>query len=138
MAPSLYEGSHRELFEAFLKLVDDSDAQTAALLDLISWEDVRSLLSVGGGEGIVEAALIRNAPHAKIWYLDPSPEQCQAFRQHMKRQDLLERVEDVAEITFQEYNTPKRFDRIVSNFSWFFVGTDRRWLTKLLDFLAPN
>jgi SAM-dependent methyltransferase len=138
MEPSLYKGSHRALFEAFLKLVDDSEAQTAALLDLISWKDARSLLSIGGGEGIVEAALLRNAPQAKVWYLDPSSEQCQAFRQHLKREHLLERVEDVAETTFQEYNTSQKFDRIVSQFSWFFVGTDKRWLSKLLDFLSPK
>src|SRR5574341_505230 len=138
MEPSLYKGSHRVLFEAFLKLVDDSEAQAAALLDLTSWKDARSLLSIGGGEGIVEAALLRNAPQAKVWYLDPSPEQCQAFRQHLRREHLLERVEDVAETTFQEYNTGQRFDRIVSMVSWFFVGTDKRWLSKLLDLLSPR
>ncbi|UCG23596.1 MAG: class I SAM-dependent methyltransferase [Chloroflexota bacterium] len=138
MESSLYEGSHKELFEVFLKLVDDYDAQTAALLDLTSWDTTSSLLSVGGGEGIVEATLLRNAPKAKVWYLDPSPEQCQAFRRHMKREHLLERVEDVSQTTFQEYNTQRRFDRIVSMFSWFFVGTSRRWLVKLIDLLNPN
>lgn len=138
MESSLYKGSHRELFEAFLKLVDDSDAQTAALLDLTSWKAASSLLSIGGGEGIVEASLLRNAPQAKIWYLDPSPEQCQAFHQHMKREHLLERVVDVTQTTFQEYDTRQRFDRIVSMFSWFFVGKDKRWLVKLLDLLTPN
>jgi len=138
MESPLYKGSHRELFEAFLKLVDDYDAQTAALLDLSSWDDAGSLLTIGGGEGIVEATLLRNAPHANVSYLDPSPEQCQAFRQYMRREDLLERVEDVAQTTFQDYNTRQTFDRIVSMFSWFFVGTDMRWLTKLLDLLTPS
>ena len=82
--------------------------------------------------------MLRHAPQAKIWYLDPSPEQCQAFRQHLKQQNLLERVEDIAETTFQEYETQQKFDRIVSMFSWFYIGTDRRWLTKLLDLLSPS
>lgn len=138
MDSPLYQGSHRELFEAFLNLIDDSDAQTAALLELTSWDDVTTLLSVGGGEGIVEASLLRNAPQAKVWYLDPSPEQCQAFRQHMKEEHLLERVADVTQTPFQEYDTHLKFDRIVSMFSWFFVGTDKRWLVKLLDLLTPN
>jgi hypothetical protein len=76
MDSTLYEGSHRDLFKAFLKLVDDSEAQTAALLNLTSWKEVRSLLSIGGGEGVVEATLLRNAPLATMWYLDPSSEQC--------------------------------------------------------------
>jgi trans-aconitate methyltransferase len=138
MQPSLYTGSHRVFFEAFLKLVDDSDAQTAALMNLTSWNDARSLLSIGGGEGIVEASLLRNAPHANVWYLDPSPEQCHAFHQHMRKEHLLERVQDVAETTFQDYNPGRTFDRIVSMFSWFFIGTDQLWLTKLLDLLTPS
>ena len=138
MESLLYEGAHRELFKIFLELVDDSKAQTAAILDLASWENARSLLSVGGGQGVVEATLLQNAPQAKVWYLDPSPEQCQAFRQHMKQENLLERVEAVAETTFQEYNTDQKFDHIVSMFSWFYIGTDKRWLTKLLSLLTPN
>jgi SAM-dependent methyltransferase len=138
MESSLYKGSHKELFEAFLKLVDDYDAQTAALLNLVSWDDVGSILTVGGGKGNVEVSLLRNAPRARLWYLDPSPEQCQAFRQHMESEHLLERVEDVAQSTFQDFDTRQTFDRIVSMFSWFFVGTDKRWLTKLLDLLTPS
>ena len=137
MEDTPYTGSHRELFEIFLKLVDDPN-QTAALLNLVSWNDVRSLLSVGGGEGMVEATLLRNAPQAKVWYLDPSPEQCDAFRQYMEKEELLERVEDVTQATFQDYNTHQTFDRIVSMFSWFFMGAEKRWLTKLLDLLNPN
>jgi SAM-dependent methyltransferase len=138
MEPSLYKGSHRALFEAFLKLVDDYDAQTAALLNLASWDDAGSILTVGGGKGIVEVALLQNAPRARLWYLDPSPEQCQAFRQHMESEHLLERIADVAQSTFQDYDIGEKFDRIVSMFSWFFVGTDRRWLTELLDLLTTN
>ena len=97
MDSPLYEGSHRELFEVFLRMADDSEVQTAALLDLTTWRDVRSLLSVGGGEGNVEATLLRNAPEAEIWYLDPSPEQVDAFRAHMEREHLLDRVRAMAE-----------------------------------------
>lgn len=137
MKDSPYTGSHRELFQIFLELVDDPN-QTTALLNLTSWNDVRSLLSIGGGQGIVEAALLRNAPQARVWYLDPSPEQCNAFRQHMKKEQLLDRVEDVTQTTFQDYNTRQTFDRIVSMFSWFFMGSEKRWLTKLLGLLNPN
>jgi len=136
MDSPLYEGSHRELFELFLKLVDDSEAQADALLDLSTWEDTHSLLSIGGGAGIVESTLLRNAPQAKIWYLDPSPEQCLAFRRHMRQEDLLDRVQEVVETTFQAYTTEQKFDRIVSMFSWFYVGTDQRWLSKLLNLLG--
>jgi len=138
MGSSLYKGSHRTLFEAFLKLVDDSEAQTSALLDLVSWEDARSFLSIGGGKGLVEASLIRKSPLAKIWYLDPSPEQCKEFRQYMQQENLLERVEHVAEVTFQEYETSQKFDRILSIFSWYFIGANRRPINKLLDLLTPN
>jgi len=138
MGSSLYKGSHRTLFEAFLKLVDDADAQTSVLLDLISWEDVRSFLSIGGGKGLVEASLLRNSPRAKIWYLDPSPEQCEEFRQHMQQENLLERVEHIAEKTFQEYKTNQKFDRILSIFSWYFIGANKHSLTRLLDLLTPS
>jgi len=134
----LYEGSHRELFEAFLRLADDSEAQTAALLDLTTWRDVRSLLSVGGGEGNVEATLLRNAPEAEIWYLDPSPEQADAFRARMEREHLVDRVREIAESTFQDFTTSQKFDRIVSMFSWFFVGTAEPELEKLIGLLAPD
>ena len=61
----LYEGSHRAIFELFLELVGDDEAQMDALLDLTSWEDTRSLLSIGGGEGIVEATLLRQCATGK-------------------------------------------------------------------------
>lgn len=138
MPSSLYTDSHRARFEAFLTLVDDSAAQTAALLTLTSWNEARSLLSIGGGKGSVEASLLRHAPHATVWYLDPSPEQCHAFRQHMRTEQLFERVADVAQTTFQDYTPGMTFDRIVSMFSWYFIGTDMRWLTKLLDLLTPR
>ncbi len=138
MESPLYEGSHRRLFEAFLRLADDYQAQTAALLNLTSWSEVCSLLSVGGGEGIVEATLLRNAPMAEVWYLDPSPEQGDAFRSYMRREHLLDRVKGVAESTFQDYSTSLKFDRIVSMFSWFFIGTAQRELEKLIDLLAPD
>ena len=138
MESPLYKGSHQKLFEAFLKLVDDSDAQTSALLDLVSWEDARSLLSIGGGKGLVEASLLRNSPQAKISYLDPSPEQCEKFRQYLRQENLLERVEHVAEITFQDYKTNQKFDRILSIFSWYFMGANKHQLTKLLDLLTSS
>ncbi len=134
----LYEGSHRDVFQLFLQLVDDSEAQTAALLDLAPWEDVTSILSVGGGEGNVEATLLRHAPLAKLWYLDPSSEQCNAFRQLMSKENLLDRVADIAEKTFQEYVVRQAFDRVISMFSWFYIGTDQRWLRKLLDSLSSS
>jgi len=138
MEPELYKGSHRTLFEAFLKLVDDSDAQTAALLDMVSWEDAHSLLSIGGGKGLVEASLLHNAPQAKVWYLDPSSEQCEEFRQYMRQQQLLDRVESVVAKTFQAYDTRNKFDRILSIFSWYFIGANKQSLNKLLDLLTPN
>ncbi len=138
MESPLYKGSHRTLFEAFLQLVDDSEAQTYALLDLLSWEEARSLLSIGGGKGLVEASLLRNSPRAKISYLDPSREQCEEFRQHMKDENLLERVEDVAETTFQAYKTNQKFDRILSIFSWYFIGANQDMLKRLLDLLTPG
>ena len=133
-----YEGVHRELFEVFLELVDDGEAQTQALLELAPWHGVRSLLSVGGGEGVVEAELLQQAPDAGIWYLDPSPEQASAFRSLLDERGLLSRVRGIAQSTFQEYATPHRFDRIVSMFSWFFVGADEPELRKLIDLLAPG
>ena len=134
----LYKGSHQALFEAFLILVDDFEAQTAALQELIPWEAVRSLLSIGGGKGLVEASLLQNAPQAKVWYLDPSPEQCENFRQYMEQQNLLDRVKNVAPKTFQEYHAQEKFDRILSIFSWYFMGAQVSRLNKLLGLLNPK
>jgi SAM-dependent methyltransferase len=133
-----YEGVHRELFEVFLELADDGEAQTQALLELAPWHGVHSLLSVGGGEGLVEVELLQHAPDAGIWYLDPSPEQASAFRAHLDARGLLSRVRAIAQSTFQEYATPHRFDRIISMFSWFFVGAGEPELRKLIDLLAPG
>ena len=138
MESPLYKGSHQELFEAFLRLVDDSAAQTAALLDLMPWEDVGSLLSIGGGQGLVEASLLHQAPKAKICYLDPSSEMCEQFRQYLAKEQLLERIEQVAEVTYQEYATLQKFDRILSVFSWYFIGANEASFTKLFGLLAPK
>lgn len=138
MESELYEGSHRDVFQLFLQLVDDSEAQIAALLDLVTWENANSILSVGGGEGNVESTLLLHAPSAKLWYLDPSSEQCDAFRHHMRKTALSDRVADVAETTFQDYALGKEFDRIVSMFSWFYIGTEQTWLRKLLNALSPS
>jgi SAM-dependent methyltransferase len=134
----LYEGEHRELFEVFLELVDDGEAQTRALLELAEWQNVGSVLSVGGGGGMVEAELLLRAPDAGVWYLDPSPEQAAAFRAHLGARGLTDRIRGVAQSTFQGYETNRRFDRIVSMFSWFFVGADEPELRKLTGLLAPG
>ncbi|MCP4377383.1 MAG: class I SAM-dependent methyltransferase [bacterium] len=138
MQSSLYTASHRADFEVFFHLVDDTAVQTAALLNVASWHDVRSLLSIGGGKGIVETFLLRQAPHAHIWYLDPSPEQCHVFRHHLRTEQLGDRVEEVVQTTFQAYATHTTFDRILSMFSWYFMGTDTQWFRKLLDLLSPD
>lgn len=138
MESSLYKGLHQTLFQEFHKLVDDSDAQTSALLNLVSWKEVRTLLSIGGGKGLVEASLLRNSPQAKLWYLDPSPEQCEEFRQYMQQKNLLDRVEHVEEKTFQKYRTHQMFDRILSIFSWYFMGSDEQHLAKLINLLTPS
>lgn len=136
MSSPIYQGLHRKLFEAFLNLVDDSETLLAALLSSTDWKDAHSLLSVGGGQGIIEASILRNAPHASLWYLDPSGEQCDAFRQYMKTAGLSQRVRDIAQTTYQDYRTDQRFDRVLSIFSWFYIGTEGRWLTKLLNLLT--
>lgn len=133
-----YEGEHKELFEEFYCLVDDSVTQANVLLELLPWRQVRSILSVGGGEGNIEGLLLQSAPKASISYLDPSAEQCQAIRDHMARLDLADRVGDISQTTFQDYDSQVTFDRIVSIYSWFYVGTESRWLQKLLDLLAPG
>jgi cyclopropane fatty-acyl-phospholipid synthase-like methyltransferase len=138
MNTTLYEGSHRQLFEAFLKLVDDSDAQLTAILNSTSWREVRSVLTIGGGQGIMEASLLRKAPNAGICYLDPSEEQCAAFRKNMKNEGLESRVKVISQSTFQEFTTEQTFDRILSLFSWFYIGVEERWLTKLMDLLNPG
>jgi SAM-dependent methyltransferase len=138
MSDSLYNGSQRKIFAAFLALVDDSEAQLAAILALSSWEEVRSILSIGGGEGLLDAALLKQATQANLWYLDPSVEQCAAYQRTMQKQNLLDRVQDIAQTTFQDYPTSQQFERILSLFSWFYIGTNERWLTKLLDFLTPG
>lgn len=138
MSSSLYEDSHRKLFKAFIKLVDDFDNQLSAILNSSSWTEVNSLLTIGGGGGILEAALLKNVPQASVWYLDPSEEQCAEFRERMISENLIERVKDITQSTFQDYRTDQPFDRILSNFSWFYIGTDQRWLTKLLALLTPN
>jgi len=129
MNDSLYEGSHRKFFEAFLKIVDDSEAQLAAIVNSSPWKDVSSLLSVGGGTGFIEASLLELAPQASIWYLDPSEEQCDAFRQQMIKKGLLDRVVKITQTTFQDYPATQQFDQILSVFSWFYIGAHERWLT---------
>jgi len=119
MQSSLYTASHRAAFEVFLHLVDDTAAQAAALLKMASWHDVSSLLSIGGGKGSIETSLLRHAPQARIWYLDPSPEQCHVFREQMQAEGLSDRVEEVAQTTFQAYAPQQTFDRILSIFSWY-------------------
>ena len=86
----------------------------------------------------MEAELLQHAPDAGIWYLDPSPEQASAFRSLFDARGLMIRVRDLTQSTFQEYVTPHRFDRIVSMFSWFFVGAHEPELRKLIALLAPG
>ncbi len=56
----------------------------------------------------------------------------------MEHENLLERVEHVTEVTFQEYKSNEKFDRILSIFSWYFIGANKYPLTRLLDLLTPG
>jgi len=94
MNSSIYTGSHRDLFQAFLELVDDSDNQLAAIWDAVSWKDVASMLSIGGGQGLIEAALLKHAPRSSLWYVAPSADQCDAFKHHMPEIEGFGRVAD--------------------------------------------
>jgi len=109
-------------------LVDDYDAQAAALLSLLlgrrPFDPQR-----WGGVGIVEADLLQRRRSLGYGILDPSAEQCQAFREHLARRGLLERVEEMAQTTFQEYATSVTSTASCRCFR-VLCRIERRWLSK--------
>lgn len=121
-----------------MQLADDAPAWSQQLLSLLSWKDVKKILSIGGGGGVVELKLLKEVPYSRLWYLDPSPEQCQSLRNNAGKSGLSDRIVEVAQTTFESYQTKERFDRIISVYSWFFLGAERRWLKKMLYLLSPN
>lgn len=133
-----YSGLDRVVFEQALPLLDDHSRQTKLVQGRLNLGDGASLLSVGGGSGSIEASLLGGMNDAEMWYVDPSGEQAEAFRQTMVQHGLERCVRGVYQKTFQSFRTRRCFDAIVSSFSWFYVGIEKRWLRKLLVLLAPQ
>lgn len=82
----------------------------AALERGSSWQDVRSLLDVGGGDATIACALARRFPnlHVTVFNLPASAELARA---RIKREKLEARV-SVVEGNFLEDPLPKGFDRV--------------------------
>lgn len=133
-----YTGKYLELFKDFLVLADDSEACLKMVSGLLPWDDVKRVLSIGGGCGMFELSLLKKAPHSHLWYVDPSPEHCKSFNENSKKQGMLDRVKDVAQSSFQDYRTELTFDRVISSFSWFYIGAKVKWLEKLLNLITTD
>lgn len=131
-----YTGKYLELFHDFLVLADDLRGNLNRVSALLPWKNVINVLSIGGGGGEFELSLLKDSPNANLWYFDPSPEQCKTFAENSKKHGLADRVKDVTPANFQNYRTNLTFERIVSSFSWFYIGTELALLKKLLALLA--
>lgn len=134
----MYEGSHLIIFTKFLKLAEDRQNQIAVLKELVPWSNVEAILSIGGGDGYIELELLGCIPRGKLWYIDPSVEQCEVFKRSVTNRNLSDRVEEIQQLTFQQYEVHCKFDLVLSIFSWFYIGNEMNCYEKLMKVLKPQ
>ena len=88
-----------------------------------------SVLSIGCGDGAVEIRLAREMGFS-LGVVEPAAEYMESCRKGAKKAgiELLEAHQE----TLQEYNSPFRYDVVLSLFSWFAFEFDREILKKAI------
>lgn len=107
---------------------------------IVQWDlikGIRSLFSIGGGKGELEAFAAKNLG-LELGYLDPSPNLVQDFRENLKEYDVSEKSVEIFEQRFQDFNPTRTYDLIISIHSWYYVGNGKEPLEKALSMLSPK
>jgi len=96
-----------------------------------------SVLSIGGGSGLLEVELIKNYL-VKLSYVDPSHNLVESFIASLNQHQLNSYLQELYEGEFQSFETASRYDLILCIHAWQYLGYDEAILKKALSLLKPD
>jgi hypothetical protein len=120
-----------EYYDAYKALVNHAQNCYDELCRLHLLDDVSTLLSIGAGEGDLEVQIAQQHGVA-IGYIDPSHRSQQQFHAAMQQRDLQTRVREIFPGTFEDYQSPLRYDLVIAIHSWYSFGYNASIIQKAL------
>ena len=96
-----------------------------------------SLLSIGGGTGILETKIAKEF-NALIGYIDPSKPMYKKFEETIKNNMADNQIIEKYYGTFQTYKSNHKYDLIIAVHSWHYIGCNENFLKKALSYLSSK
>ena len=126
--------------DAYAKVVasfDRSRTLSAYLVDNGLLENVSSILSIGPGEGEVEVRLAKEADR-EIGIVEPSKMLFDQLMKNARDADIQTKLLEAHQQSFEEFQPARKYDLVLSLFSWFAFGLNRQLLAKALSCRTPT
>jgi hypothetical protein len=105
--------------------------------DLSLFSGVKSILSIGAGEGVLE---VRAAVEHRtlLGYVDPSTPFYESFLQKVAAAGIEKQLVEAYNAQFQTCELKHTYDLVISSHSWYAFGLDRQMLEKALSAVAAG
>ena len=128
-----------ELFEncpdSFLRF-DQLAANAPTYLNFIKGknmlEGVRSVLSIGAGQGELEIRLMQDHD-IPVAYVDPTPNYVEAYRKVISTFESSHLAIETFEGRFEDYTPSRKFDLVIALHSWYAIGFNEQALSKAIN-----
>lgn len=126
-----------EVYQRFHSIVDHSSNYLQDLSERGLLNGVRSVLSIGAGQGALELYLASQYG-VKLGYIDPTPQFAKIYQEKLDEQKLRSYACETVVGSFEEYTSDMLYDLVISIHSWYAFGRDRALLEKALSSLKPG
>ncbi|MCH9652599.1 MAG: class I SAM-dependent methyltransferase [Planctomycetes bacterium] len=100
-------------------------------------ENISSILSIGPGEGEVEIKIAKES-EIEFGIVEPSKTLFDQLMTNARDADVESKLLEAHQQSFEEFQPARKYDLVLSLFSWFAFGFDQRLLTKALSCRNPN
>ncbi len=121
-----------ETFLRFGALVNNPGAFYAFLQEHKLLSNVRTVLSIGAGEGDLEIRLMKDLG-IDVEHLDPTPAYCETYRRKLIDNKLEDHSLGIHCVRFEEYAADRKFDFVFALHCWYAIGFNESAIQKAMD-----
>lgn len=126
--------------DAYKKIVDSFDRPRTLytfLADHGFLDTTSTILSIGSGEGEVELKIAKES-EIEIGVVEPSKILFDQMMTNARDADVESNLLEAHQQSFEKFQPARKYDLVLSLFSWFAFGFDQRLLTKALSCRNPT
>lgn len=126
-----------QIYKGFSDVVQHSKNFEAELRNLQLLSGVRSLMSIGAGEGALELSVAQSEA-LMLGYIDPSSPAAEVYQRNAQKAGLTQRCVETHVGGFESFQGQRSYDLVLSIHSWYAFGKNEHLLRKALQLMGPG